>query len=149
MRRHFGFQTVPIQKILGETIVEIIEPTGNNKGYGLAFLTSNNEVFRMVHHQDCCECVSIESITGDLNDLKGNPILVAEESTNVDQEPKNSPDESHTWTFYKFATVKGWVDIRWYGSSNGYYSESVSFEMAEITLDEIENPKLLDGRLMW
>lgn len=52
---------------------------------------------------------------------------MAEESTNSDDPPKSDGEESYTWTFYRMATVKGYVTIRWYGSSNGYYSERASF----------------------
>jgi hypothetical protein len=84
----------------------------------------------MFHWQDCCESVVIDDINGDLNNLIGTPIEMAEECTNSNN-PQNEWDESFTWTFYKLATVKGYVNIKWYGCSNGYYSESVSFEMLE------------------
>ena len=98
-------------------------------GYGeIVFVTSEGETYRMYHDQDCCESVSVEDIVGDLQDLVGSEILVAEE---VEGESPADFDEkyydSYTWTFYKFATRKGYVDIRWLGSSNGYYSEGVSF----------------------
>lgn len=74
-------------------------------------------------------------IVGNISDLIGYPLLMAEEvcsEPNVNPPDAKIPEEyqdSFTWTFYKLATVKGYVTISWYGSSNGYYNESVSFRM--------------------
>ena len=82
--------------------------------------------------QDCCESVYIEDIVGDLDDLVGTPLLLVEEVSNYDGESKYEDgeySESETWTYYRFRTMKGSVDIRWYGTSNGYYSESVDIKI--------------------
>ena len=85
------------------------------------------ERFVFFHQQDCCEHVSIEDVCGDLQDLVGEPLLLAEEVSGETPVDFNERDyESVTWTFYKFATRKGYVDVRWLGESNGYYSEGVS-----------------------
>ncbi|CAG7581188.1 MAG: hypothetical protein SLAVMIC_00718 [uncultured marine phage] len=118
-----------------------IEVTQNDKyDDSIRFITSVG-VFDMLHHQDCCECVSIEDICGDLDDLVGETLTIAEENTSG----SNKEGDSYTWTFYKLASSKGYVDIRWYGSSNGYYSESVDF--FEIPEDELPTRIIREYRL--
>ena len=106
-----------------------------NLGDELHFHLTDSHYVRMYHSQDCCESVSIEDIVGDLDDLVGTPLLLVEEVSNYEpqEEPKEEGDgyydDSETWTYYRFRTIKGSVDIRWYGTSNGYYSESVDIEI--------------------
>lgn len=113
--------------LVGKVLTKIAGKAGDDE---MVFLTSDGEQYQMYHSQDCCESVAIDDICGDLGDLIGTPIVRAEErSTN--ENPPGVPHEgyqdSFTWTFYELATVKGSVTIRWYGSSNGYYSERVTF----------------------
>lgn len=116
-----------IQRLVGLTMAKV----ENIDDEALVLTTTDGRIFQFNHSQDCCETVKIESIVGDLNDLVGEPILLAEEVTHANENPEgvDVPEyqDSFTWTFYKFATRKGYVDVRWYGESNGYYSERVSF----------------------
>ena len=115
-------------------IDEILTNIKINDMEEIIFTCSNGRKFRMYHRQDCCENVRIEDIIGNIEDLLNTPILMAEEVINWGDEPeelKNKREyneDSYTWTFYKFATIKGYVTIRWLGESNGYYSETVDFE---------------------
>lgn len=96
----------------------------------LTMITVEGTKIIFFHEEECCESVAINDIVGDLNDLIGAPILVAEVVVHEQDNPEGvsvpAYQDSWTWTFYKFATMKGYVDVRWYGASNGYYSERVS-----------------------
>ncbi len=132
----------------GMTLASVTIAPDNER---VRFVTADGRVFDQWHSQSCCESVRVEDVVGDLSDLIGSPILLAEEVTHSgesewdsDYEKKKAegwpedvpvPDyvsDSFTWTFYKLSTIKGSVTIRWLGESNGYYSESVDFD--EVTL---------------
>ena len=129
-------------QMLGKTFVQVSGAVGN---FDLLFETANGERFMFSHQQDCCERVDINDIVGDLEDLVGEPLLLAEEvqgETPVDFNEREY--ESVTWTFYKFATRKGYVDVRWLGESNGYYSESVDLFVEGVVVPGEHQPTLSD-----
>ena len=112
-----------IKKIQGRTFTRVVRD--EDCVDCLKFYTSIEEDFYvlMAHDQECCEDVWIESIVGDLSDLENTPIVLAEEAISYGEELIG--EDSSTYTFYKLRTIKGSVDIRWVGTSNGYYSETV------------------------
>jgi len=113
------------ENLVGAVLSRVVVSDGKDT---ITFHTTDGRKYRMYHEQDCCECVFIEDICGDLDDLIGSPILKAEE-TSHEGGPSDGCDYSSTWTFYNLATLKGHVTLRWLGSSNGYYSESVDFAL--------------------
>ncbi len=107
-------------EMLGKVMVSVTET-----GVTMTFKDEEGKTYSFSHTQGCCESVRIEDICGDLSDLEGSPILMAEMV--YGEGPDLRDEDSYTWSFYKFATVKGTVTVRWLGTSNGYYSETVDY----------------------
>jgi len=82
------------------------------------------------HEEDCCESVYVSQVDGNVRKHEGAVIheLIEKvlDKTEIpsDELPKYT-DTSLTATFYTLKTSKGYLDWRWYGESNGYYSEGV------------------------
>lgn len=132
-----------IEELIGKTLSAVQKDERDSE---LLFITENDGQYLMFHDQSCCEKVWLEDISGDLNDLVGMPILKASEDTNsfsdfehdVDMPPLEDNHHSYTWTFYNLATIKGTVTLRWYGTSNGYYSEAVNFIKVSEIYDDFD-----------
>lgn len=109
--------------IIGKTLASI---TGAEVGSDeIVFKDTDGLEYKMLHHQDCCEDVEVNDITGDTDILIGTPILRAESVSRIADDDEGY--DSATWSFYKFSSIKGDVTFRWLGQSNGYYSEEVDF----------------------
>lgn len=117
--------------MVGKTVVSVDTPY-NKKAFPTIAYPDDEIIFnftdgtsvKFYHEQDCCESVTIDDINGDWGDLVGQVLLVAEERTS---EQAYSYEEV-TWTFYTFRSIKGSVDVKWYGTSNGYYSTKVNIK---------------------
>lgn len=72
---------------------------------------------------------TIDDIVGDLNNLLDKPLVRAEVKSTGNIDIAGGDEE---WTFYTLATINGYVDIKWYGTSNGYYSTAVYVESKSV-----------------
>ena len=110
-----------LEDLIGKTLISVQEEDDS-----VVFRTTDNCVYIMEHEQDWCESVHLEDVTGELTDIIGSPILVADERSET-MSYEDAGGDSGTWTFYEFRTVRASITLRWGGYSNGYYSESVNF----------------------
>ena len=123
-----------ISEFVGGHIVTVegLEPLSDR----VEFVFADGRRFTMVHVSDCCESVAVEDVIGDVADLRDATVIDAREETSDTDPEDRTPDkgdryrESFTWSFYIIQTNKGAVTIRWLGTSNGYYSESVDLELS-------------------
>ena len=121
---------IAINEMLGKRWVRVerVDATGD-ASEELRFIAEDGTKAIFFHARDCCESVTIEDVCGDLADLVGHPLIEATVCTSNAQCSEGG--DSRTWTFYRFSTVMGTVTVRWFGISNGYYSEAVSLRVEE------------------
>jgi hypothetical protein len=132
---------VEFAELIGKTLVSIHV---NEDLTSIHLQSDCGALYKMYHEEECCESVLLDDIDGSLFDLLGAPILGASVATS-DGNDHPGCDNTSTWTFYKLKTIKGYVTIKWYGTSNGYYSEEVDF--VRVVKEEKNNVYYYDDRV--
>lgn len=112
---------INFSELVGKTIVKI-KGLEKNSDF-IIFETSDGYIYGMYHSQECCESVYVEDVNGKAEDLLNTPLIIAEEKKG---EIEDIDYGILRYTFYTLATKNGYVDIRWHGESNGWYSVDVS-----------------------
>lgn len=124
-----AWELVKVEDMVGALLLEIRE--------GCDTFVTTKGIFWFSHMQDCCEHV-------DLVDVNQNGVGVGEVISTADERVSypdvfERNDDSETWTFYTIRTQSMDLDLRWVGSSNGYYSESVDVCCSPLTKSDIRN----------
>ncbi len=119
--------SIDIKILIGKKFSQIFKIRND---IGLLFIEdyyqSPSSIYLLKGDEDCCNDVYIESIDGDINDLVDSIIVEASEESNNDSPATDRAQEEYLWTFYKIRSEKGYVTIRFFGTSNGYYSENAT-----------------------
>ena len=133
---------VKFSNIIGKEISQVEINRNDPNPNRITFKTTCGEEFYMEHDQNCCEDVYIEDIDNNLIKLIGSKIISAECVTSEDHDlieisqTIDYENTRHLWTFYKITSDKAdRFTIRWFGTSNGYYSEEVDFY--QVVMDDV------------
>ena len=135
--KNFIIEEEFFEKLKGKKIVNIYIENFKEKIDKIIFEIEDDLWIRIFHEQDCCEFVRLYDINGGkLEDLIGGTIGRFDWSSSIEKEPnindENTQDESFTWTFYRIATEKVFLTLRWLGESNGCYSEEMTVEVKNL-----------------
>lgn len=107
--------------LIGETIVSISGmDTG---GVEVVIETASGRTFRMYHVQDCCENVYIDATYGCANSILNKVV----DETTYFTDNYDGAYESGTISRFRIYCDGDYFEVKWIGTSNGYYGEGVSF----------------------
>lgn len=88
----------------------------------------NGQKYSLYHEQDCCEYVRLIKSEGNIENIIGSEVTLAEEDSSEPDGYNEKYDDSHTWSKFTLKTVKGQFTAWFLGESNGYYNESMTFK---------------------
>ncbi len=111
-------KTIKFESLVGTTFTNIQKYEGS-----LWLADTSGLIYWMGHEDSCCEYVELTDIEGDLEDLLYFPIMLAEEVTHP-----HDTDKHREWVFYKLATIRGYVTLRWCRDNDSCYSTAVDFK---------------------
>lgn len=109
--------SVNFSDLKGKTLISIDGAVKESSR--ITFICDTGEEYVLYYDARCCEDVSIEDIAGEILDVIGYELLLAEMV-------KNHNQVGDTWCFYKLSTIRGSITIRWFSEEN-YYSDEADF----------------------
>lgn len=113
----------------GKTIQEIRGCKKHSDEVTIKF--TDGTCLKFYHQQDCCESVLLEDFDTEPEYLINTNIISIEERiyrSGEGMKPLSTCDQSYTWSFYVIKTSSITMVLRWYGESNGWYSETVDID---------------------
>lgn len=112
----------------GKTIQEIRGCKKHSDEVTIKF--TDGTCLKFYHQQDCCESVYLEDFDITPEWLIDSKIISVEERISRSGEEISHYDStySYTWSFYVIKTSSSTMVLRWYGESNGWYSETVDID---------------------
>ena len=112
----------------GKTIQEIRGCKKHSDEVTIKF--TDGSCLKFYHRQDCCETVLLEDFDITPEWLIDSKIISVEERISRSGEEISHYEwtYSYTWSFYVIKTSSSTMVLRWYGESNGWYSETVDID---------------------